>query len=303
MFAQDKHLQNYSKFDAMSTQALEEILQLDATLPDNETLDPDAILYILEVLARRENETGAAPDVEAAWHKFNEKYRPYISDTKSLYEDNDASGDMLFTEQFNNSQNTPAATIHQPRRNMIQTVLRTSFAAIIAVVILVAGTATASAFGYDIWDALAKWTGEVFGFQRADTIAPPLQELQYTMEMHGVVTENVLPSYLPDGYEVVGTQSWGEPEYIKFDCLLSNGESSIILNYCLHLTTDFSGEFEKNMTEPALYKAGGVTHYLMDNVDTYLAAWQNGRMECSIVGINSKDDLIKIIDSIYGEIK
>ena len=70
--------QDYSKFDTMSNETLEEILRMDALLLEGETPDPDAILYIMEELAQRErrNKSEHAPDVEAAWRSFNLHYRP-----------------------------------------------------------------------------------------------------------------------------------------------------------------------------------------------------------------------------------
>lgn len=78
--------QGYTKFDTMSTDKLEEILRLDAQLPEGETPDQDAILYIMEVLAQRERENKSenTPDVEAAWYSFNQYYRPYTEDTAEI---------------------------------------------------------------------------------------------------------------------------------------------------------------------------------------------------------------------------
>ena len=88
---------DYSKFDRMSTESLEELLRLDAELPDGEGSDIDEILYISEVIAKREEEhpTGrySEIDVEAAWETFQTKYRPFVTDGRSLYDfDDDEPG-------------------------------------------------------------------------------------------------------------------------------------------------------------------------------------------------------------------
>ena len=44
---------NFSKFDEMSTEELNEILRQDSQLPDGEDSDTDAILYIMGVIAKR----------------------------------------------------------------------------------------------------------------------------------------------------------------------------------------------------------------------------------------------------------
>ena len=45
---------NYSKYDSMSTESLEELLRLDAELPVGEGTDIDEILYILEAHCTRQ---------------------------------------------------------------------------------------------------------------------------------------------------------------------------------------------------------------------------------------------------------
>lgn len=297
--------QGYSKFDTMSTDALEEILRLDAQLPEGETPDSDAILYIMEVLAQREkeNESEHAPDVEAAWRSFNQHYRPYTEDAASLYEDTDINSEIDPRETVKDIQDAPLTTAVRPRRKRRGTGFRMGFAAMIAVVVLFAGTATASALGYDLWDALAKWTGEVFGFsaeQEESPVKKQLNQLRHALEERGI-TENVLPTYLPEGYEVVNTKSQVKEEYVKFDCLLSDGNSSIILNYIVHLSDDFGYAFEKNLTDPVLYEIGGITHYIMSNMDSCSAVWVNDDVECNIHGIKDVGEMKKIIDSIYEE--
>lgn len=88
---------DYSKYDKMSTESLEELLRLDAELPDGEGSDIDEILYISEVIAKRDREqpTGrySKADVDAAWETFQTKYLPYAADGRSLYDfDDDEPG-------------------------------------------------------------------------------------------------------------------------------------------------------------------------------------------------------------------
>jgi|AGTN01.1.fsa_nt_gi hypothetical protein len=70
--ANNSNRHDYSKFDNMSTEALEEILRLDSQLPDDEESNVDAILYITGVIEKREKEhpTGRFTDVQTAWASF-----------------------------------------------------------------------------------------------------------------------------------------------------------------------------------------------------------------------------------------
>ena len=63
---------DFSIFDTMSTRVLQEILYQDSILPEGEGFDQDAVLYVMQVLAQREDD---CPPVEEAWQRFNEYYR------------------------------------------------------------------------------------------------------------------------------------------------------------------------------------------------------------------------------------
>ncbi|MGI5986298.1 MAG: hypothetical protein ACOX7O_10690 [Oscillospiraceae bacterium] len=52
---------------------------------------------------------------------------------------------------------------------------------------------------------------------------------------------------------------------------------------------------------PEVYESGGISHYIMTNMDSYAAAWTNGSLEGGIFGPKTKNDLLKMIDSIYKE--
>lgn len=138
---------DYSKYDGMSTESLEELLRLDAELPDGEGPDIDEILYISEVIAKREKEhpTGRYPeiDVDAAWENFQTKYLPYMTDGRSLYDFDDE--EPSHTEEENAGTDNPSPTSRKRislrgRRHLKRVV---SIAAVIAVLL---GLMTATAY-------------------------------------------------------------------------------------------------------------------------------------------------------------
>ena len=63
---------DFSIFDTMSTHVLQEILYQDSILPEVEGFDQDAVLYVMQVLAQREE---GGPPTEDAWQRFNERCR------------------------------------------------------------------------------------------------------------------------------------------------------------------------------------------------------------------------------------
>ena len=55
---QSRGIGDLSKYDAMTTEELEEILRLDAEAPEEQESDIEKILYIMEVLAERKRNNG-----------------------------------------------------------------------------------------------------------------------------------------------------------------------------------------------------------------------------------------------------
>ena len=62
--------------------------------------------------------------------------------------------------------------------------------------------------------------------------------------------------------------------------------------------------YEKDSEKVTEYIYGGITHYIMSNLDNMVSTtivWYNGNIEGSITGSFSLEDAKKIINSIYGE--
>ena len=84
--------QDPSKFDNMSTAELNEYLRQDAERDDS---DLDDVLYIMEVLAKREKEENNdnLPDVRKAWASFQANYNTADNDGRPLHDfDDEAEG-------------------------------------------------------------------------------------------------------------------------------------------------------------------------------------------------------------------
>ena len=68
---------DFSKYEAMSTEELEEILRLDAEAPEGAQSDTELVLYILEVLASRRNTNNITGNTaQEAWESFQQNYMP-----------------------------------------------------------------------------------------------------------------------------------------------------------------------------------------------------------------------------------
>ncbi len=313
-----RNSKDYSKYDRMSTESLEELLRLDAELPDGEGPDIDEILYISEVIAKREKEhpTGrySEVDVDAAWENFQTKYLPAMSDGRSLYDFDDEEPGHV--ENQNADTDSPSSAGRKRislrgRRRLSRVV---SFAAVIAV-LLGLMTATAYAMGYDLWGVIAQWTKDTFTFVSASKVNDSndlgesatisdgeYADLQTALDAYGV-TEPLVPNWIPNGFEInsVNVDDTSNPYAILFQGDYSSGEQWIIMQITMHLHADSATytEWQKDDEDVIGIEIGNGTFYMMQNAGRECAVWSVGPFECSIIGDIASEDLSKMLQSIY----
>ena len=282
---QDKY--SKSRFQECSTEQLKDLLE--AELMSDES-DVEFIKTITELLNEKTG-TKHTQDIDAAWKEFKENHAV----SRPLYPEIDTP---------------PSASKRTRGRHRGVKAVK---AAAAAAAILCLLTLTASAFGYNLWAAIARWTDETFrliggtedeGSASADTpaYAPELEELYTALAEHGV-TEDVLPTWLPEGYEQDGFYCYENPngETVLDVILVKDGIDRTIDLYYVVCGDSSDIEYQKNQGDPECYDMGNIRHYIMSNMGEYFATWTNGRVECSISGFTSREELIRMINSIYEE--
>lgn len=286
-------LTKHSEFDNMSTAELNEYLRQDSYCADSAT---DDVLYVMELLERREKEenTSNLPDVQKAWAEFQKYYNTEDNDAKPLHD-------------FDDEPTTEITNIKKARKGLSRTVKSLISVAAVICVILV-GSFTAKGLGYDIWDAIAVWTKNTFHFERtvnepmptpyAKQIPEELTELKSLMIEHSL-SYSLIPGYIPEGYKTVNLQYNDLDGTSTVFCQLSNGSHDIILLYIAHSEDFTSLQLEKDDALPEKYEHGGTTYYIMSNMDDYLVSWLSDNVECTILGIPSHDEALKMITSLY----
>ena len=307
---------DYSKYDEMSTESLEELLRLDAELPDGEGSDIDEILYISEVIAKRDREqpTGrySEADVDAAWETFQTKYLPYAADGRSLYDfDDDEPGNNKDTALDMPSLSGKKRISARGRR------LLGRVASVAAAIALLLGimTVTAYAMGYDLWAVVAQWTKDTFAFVSASKVSDREEpnastalnsgeyaDLQAALDAYGV-TEQLVPKWLPDGFEVetVYVDEYSGPMAVIFQGSYKCGGRTIVIQFNLYRdTNDISyTDWEKDDVDVHTLEIENCVFYIMENAERECALWLNGPFECSIIGDISPEELTKVIKSIF----
>ncbi len=285
----NKH-RDYSIFDNMSTEMLEDILRADSHLTNGENSDVDAIIYIMEVIAKREREepTGRFTDVQDAWASFDENYLPYAKDDKSLF-------DYDGTEEQTGIEVAPSNTAYKGRRK--RRLMRAASIVVAFAIVLLASTVTASALGFDLWGAVAKWTKDTFGFSSSTQQGTISDSLQKTLNKYGVTAE-LVPTWIPDGYVPENVDVTETPLKTTFNATYKSidDEISIII---VSLSEPLPKTYEKDSDDVTVYTVNNIEHYIMTNLERIKIVWTTENYECSISGNLSVDEAETMIDSIY----
>lgn len=272
--------QDFAKYDAMSTEELEEILRLDLDAPPEQQSDTEVLLTIMEILAQRKKES--ENKAFEALDSFRRNYMP----------EEDQTAPILHCKKKTYSR-TPA--------RWLRTLAAT--AAVVALILL--SSVTAKAFGWDIWDAVIKWTEDTFHISigvpsnasdpgSSDSL--PYISLDEALKKGGVTTE-LAPQWIPDGYTLMDITIEESPLQKVYSSLYQKDDS--YLRITIFEYTDVAPEYvEQGDGLIETYEMAGIKYYLFANNARTQAVWINGSFECQISGKLTIDELKTMIDSI-----
>ena len=201
---------------------------------------------------------------------------------------------------------------HSSERKRIPLAFRRIGVAAAAIAVMLASMVTAQAFGLDIFGTIARWTAETFQFQPKD--APyavitnnPLQEgesaeydsLEEALDAFGI-TVPLIPQRIPERFELDHINATNQPSglFICADYTCDNGFLQI--RFKKTEIADLSS-LEKQPGSIGMVDTAEIEHYLLRDVLSLKAVWQNGELECRISGTVSQEEMRDIIYSIYEE--
>lgn len=251
------------------------------------------------------------PDVELikrvnrAMKSKSEKNTPFYVDTKWQEFQNDYIGtEPLYIsteESVANQTSTPTA----PRK--LHSSIRVAVA-VAALIVLLSGTVTAYALGYDVFGAIATWTKETFSFTQQTEMYPSnaaaspnlsgVSELQAALDEYGI-KEKLAPTYIPEGYEQLELCVDTLDTSTLFTIAFENEDNTIIIQIRKYTAVKNRADYEKDDGSPEIYVNNDIPHYIMTNMGKYRAIWANGTCEVNISGVKTKNELVKMIDSVY----
>ena len=264
---------DFAQYDSMATEELEEILRLDAEMPEGQESDTDKILYIMEVLTeRKRNNSHTGNTALEAFESFKQNYMPETD-----------------------NHIIPMKTKRRGSRW-----IRSLAAAAAVLVILVASSVTAKAFGFDIWKAVVQWTQETFHFGgrgNSDTDNNlPYASLQEALEK-GNTPAWLVPTWIPDAFKLTDINVEQTPAKKRYAAIYKKGNKTLRITVQDYLDGDaFYVEQSDGLVEE--YEGSGTVYYLFSNQEHNRAVWLYESYECDISGEVTIDELKKMIDSI-----
>lgn len=270
----------FSHYDSMTTEELQEILRKHAHDELETEPDTDELYYIMEVLARRREE----------------------EDPQAFRSDEEALADFRKNYMPKAMQTGRTKVVRFPNR-----AFRVAAAVLAIVAILVAGTSvTAEAFNVDIWGRFATWTKEIFQFTdnpQGTTAANP--ETENNMELKSLhdalaqagITEKLVPSWMPEGYISKDLKILSTPRARNINAIYEENGSELIIKICQTIGVQ-APQVEKNDDLLEVYVVDGVEYYIFSNTETLQAAWSIGEFECLMIGKITLEEMEAMIDSI-----
>lgn len=261
-----------STLEQMPTQQLDELLREELAC---EQVNEEKVRQILMILKKREEDypLSVGGKAQTAWEKY-----------------------------LDNAE--IAATEHTRKRKRTLRI-----AAVIIVAVTLAAVLPQSAVAKTLFERLVSWTDCVFALISPDdtrdlncqyvfrTDDPGLQQV-YDAVVELGVTQPVVPTWLPEGYELTGISITNTPVKNSVGSTFFDGAREANIVYYIYADVETS-KYYKDETALATYEINGIVHYLSRNHDLWVIVWMNQNIECSIHIDCREDELYKIIGSIY----
>ena len=260
--------------EKLPTDQLDRMLQEEL---EKEKPDGNAVRMILRVLREREKDMPVeiTPGIQEAWEKYQ--------------------------------RNIASLDDGRKKRRVPGWVIRLgSVAAILALVLFVVPQ---EAEAGSLFEKLARWTDSVVDFFSPEKANDNLLEYEFASDNPGLqqvyeavkelgVTVPVVPTWLPEGYELVELKKVNTSQKKNVAANFSNTESGLIYKIDI-FDEDISHEYHRDETAFDSYQVFGVNHTVFRNNNRWVVIWFRDNIECSLSVDCPENTLYEILDSIY----
>lgn len=267
---------DFSQYETMSTEELEEILRLDAEAPAGAQTDTELILFILEVLASRRNKENIAGNTaQKAWESFQQHYMPEEPEKP------------LKTNKSTNWMRRFVAA-----------------AAVVALLILIPISTNALTME-EVWNIFARWAKETFSFvssEDTEVSQPSPEDVEAYTSLYAALADNnrnpdIVPTQIPSQFVLEKIEVDITPVQEVYRAFYLNGDEELRIRVQNYLSHDFQ-KLEINGGYSETYLVSDVVYYLFDNMEQNRAVWTVDSYECIISGDLSIEEIKLMIDSI-----
>lgn len=310
--------QKYTYLKQLSTPELENILCADMALPGED--DVDMVLYIMEVIAQRED--GRSPenivDIQRAKEEFYKIYNTADGADQSLY-------DSAYRHVDTDINRSPIIDIsgkatfgHRKTHRRFRYISRMGLIAILAVILMLGTMVVAQASGFDVFGAMARWTDEVFSLgtiryksgvdtdtrthgnpTEASSDKEQAFRIEYASLQDGLdayeITEVASPTWLPKRFVFDSAYALSTPYGTLW--MLSAGYLDGIdaLNIGIeYFDTEPTTQIEKENVPIETFECNGIEVYLVENTNSNTAVWATEHYAYYIDGKIDKNELRQV---------
>ena len=184
-----------------------------------------------------------------------------------------------------------------------------------AVLIVLIGAVSVQAFG-NVFQAVARWTSQVFQLDPQQTAADDArlgrndmeleEERQYDTPQEMLadfdIRGQLLPTWVPERLGTpVECRAACQEDLVLSVMYVGDGEEFLRLQYYVIGQEDNRIVIEKDREPTGVWNYGGICHYHFTDMDLEKAAWVNGDFQCVIVGTISTEEMQQVIASIYSQ--
>jgi hypothetical protein len=286
-----------NRFDEYSVDELKEALKTAMLYSD---LNDDAVIEEMdEILAvlRKKAPFPHPHTTEEMWAEFQAEHADELA-ALGVRENGD-TGEVM--EKSPEVDVTVVRAESKPAKAKgLKPFLRVGLIAAIVVVLMLAITVTASAFGLNLWGWVPKWTDEVLSFSKEDPEEPVIKNIPMVLQALEI-TEPLYPTWLPEGFVLAETFIETDP-FVLHDAYVRNDDYlAITISSTSAYTANYN--YQKDDAPFIEYISNGIIHYVFSDLNFAEVTWNTNNYTVHITGNISEDDMKNIIDSVYKEKK
>lgn len=286
------------------TDKLQAILQQQSLLSDDDNFNDGLVMHIVDVLEGREPVFNDL-DVNASLEKFNAEVVPMIEE--------DVPVDDAEETQDTGQTKTSGSGYGSQRVAVVLLAVIVTF--------IVGRTAIADATGFDLWEYIISWGKETFkigtgieitgesesereaslggGFTFSKNEADNHDTIEAALEALDI--KALTPKWIPDGFQLSKVDTTETPMRKVITALYLTDEKMLTFTVAMHSGNEVPSAYERDEDGGEVLLVNGLEHYFMSNEEQARVAWARDQYQYSIKGNVSREEIVRMLNSIYEE--